>query len=106
MVALVIGIGAAVIYLGTCPEVAEIQERYAYSRGKSSWSELTREEQQDFWRLRPDLRDPGLAHKNARFTSWFINWVVRPIGLFAILTAALVVSRLVWHGVKRPPGAS
>lgn len=36
-----------------------------------------------------------LEGRNAKFTAWIVNWVVKPVGLFAILTAALVVSRVI-----------
>lgn len=99
---LVIGIGAAAIYLGTCPEVVQIQENYAQAYGYDTWSELPKDLQGRFYELRPDLRSPGLVHKNARFTSWFITWVVRPLGLFVILTAALVVSRVISNKLRPP----
>lgn len=34
----------------------KLQDAFAVSRGKSSWTDLTQEEQEAFWRLRPDLR--------------------------------------------------
>lgn len=36
-----------------------------------------------------------LKGRNAEFTAWIVKWIVRPVGLFAILTAALVVSRVI-----------
>lgn len=50
------------------------------------------------------LRELELARRTAELHAWIVNWIVRPIGLFVILTAALVVSRLIMDKTKPPPG--
>ena len=47
------------------------------------------------WAQYADIQSAILAMRNAEFTTWIVNWIVKPVGLFAILTAALVVSRVI-----------
>ena len=44
-----------------------------------------------------------LERRNAEFRDWLLQWIVRPLGLFAILTAALVASRLILSRSRPPP---
>lgn len=43
---------------------------------------------------------------NREFAQWSIKWVVKPFGLFLILTAALVVSRVISNKIRPPSGPS
>ena len=110
---LVIGIAAAGVYFGTDPEMAEIQKNYAKSYGYDKWADLpeTKDDnlyvsKERFYELRPDLLRPNLEKKNAQFTKWIVTWIVKPIGLFAILVAALVVSRIIYNRIRPPSGRS
>jgi len=64
---LVIGIKAAMIYGEPMPW---------WAQDEAMWSHVIE------WR-------------NEVFSEWIIKWIVRPLGLFLILTAALVVSRVI-----------
>ena len=107
IIILVIGIAAANIYFGTDREVAELQDTFALVfHGKSSWNELTDSQKAEFWELRPDLLRPDLGRRNAQFTKWIVTWVVMPLGLFAILTAAIIASRVIYNRFRPPSGSS
>lgn len=44
----------------------------------------------------------ALSQKHALFTTWLMKWIILPIGSFVILTAALVVSRLMTDKTRPP----
>lgn len=49
------------------------------------------------------------ARRNAEFVAWLVKpvkWVAIGFGLFAILTAALVVSRMISNKTRPPSGPS
>jgi len=96
---LVIGIAAASIYFGTNPA----QDTYAQAWGYESWATLPE----------GDANTAGTrAHFNefnlmsSLLTKWIVTWIVKPIGLFAILVAAIVVSRVVWDKTRPPSDSS
>lgn len=49
------------------------------------------------------LRELELARRTAELHAWVLRWIIRPVGLFVILTAALVVSRLILSRSRPPP---
>lgn len=95
---LVIGIAAATI---TNP----VQDTYAQNYGYDSWNEMpegnanTAGTKAHFNSINPDLL-------RSLFTKWIVTWIVKPIGLFAILVAAIVVSRVVWDKTRPPSNSS
>ena len=98
---LVIGIKAATIYID--PPLSETRDRVAQSIFGKNYNQLTIIEQNivDF-----STSPPSIQAKNAQFTRWLVTWIVKPLGLFAILTAALVASRLIVDKIRPPSGHS
>ena len=98
---LVIGIKAATIYID--PPLSETRDRVAQSIFGKNYNQLTIIEQNivDF-----STSPPSIQAKNAQFTRWLVTWIVKPLGLFAILTAALVAGRLIVDKIRPPSGHS
>jgi len=98
---LVIGIKAATIYID--PPLSETRDRVAQSIFGKNYNQLTIIEQNivDF-----STSPPSIQAKNAQFTRWLVTWIVEPLGLFAILTAALVAGRLIVDKIRPPSGHS
>jgi len=95
---LVIGIKAATIYID--PPLSETRDRVAQSIFGKNYNQLTIIEQNivdDF-----STSPPSIQAKNAQFTRWLVTWIVKPLGLFAILTAALVAGRLIVDNIRPP----
>ena len=97
VIILVIGIGAANIY--TYPSLSETRDSVAQSFFGKDYDQLTITEQSIVDSL---IRPPSIQARNAQFTQWLLKWIVRPVGLFAILTAALVASRLILDKTRPP----
>ena len=106
VIILVIGVGAANIY--NKPGPAEIQRDYvARTFYGKRYSQLDDSEKIALVSLNPYyaeyyVRSQDLAAKNYQFEQWLLKWIVRPVGLFAILTAALVASRLIVDKIRPP----
>jgi ABC-type transport system involved in multi-copper enzyme maturation permease subunit len=47
-----------------------------------------------------------LVGRNTEFTEWIVKWIVIPFCIFLILTAALVVSRVISNKIRPPSGPS
>ena len=102
IVILVIGIEAAIIYGEPDPILRvqrDVHSQYEFGR---DWRDLNKTERDALLDKYPDLgardslsQSALLARRNAEFAAWIVKWIVKPVGLFAILTAALVVSRLI-----------
>jgi hypothetical protein len=112
IIILVIGIKAAMIYSGPLSWAAWWDYEAKYWFGKSAAS-LTSEEEAyirefsiqsliPFEQQVEFARQLDLERRTAEFTAWLVKWVVIPIGLFAILTAALVVSRVISNRLRPP----
>jgi len=97
---LVIGIAAASIYLGTNP----VQDAYA-ERWDSTWNDLP-EGAPNIAGTKAYFNDRNPDLLRSLFTKWIVTWIVKPIGLFAILVAAIVVSRVVWDKTRPPSDSS
>ena len=111
IIVLVVGVRAATVYSGPLSWEAWWDVHAEVCFGKSgeslSWEE-TRYIGERYYNGREAeaavlARRLDLEKRNAEFSDWLLRWVVRPIGLFAILTAALVVSRLLSDRIRRPP---
>jgi hypothetical protein len=98
VIILVIGIGAANIYIErpVSKEVKNNVSQAFYGKNYDELNDLAKAEVDSFFRA------PSIQEKNAGFTAWLLKWIVKPIGLFAILTAALIVSRLVLNKIRPP----
>jgi len=93
VIILVIGIGAASIYV----------ERPASKDARNAVSQilyrLNYDELSDYAKAEVDsflsVSSPSAEEKNALFRQWLVKWVVIPLCAFLVLTAALVASRIV-----------
>jgi len=101
---LVIGIGAVKIY--STPSVSlEAQDRVAQVLYNKNYDELGY-----YGKVIVDIHFPSLPtihEKNTQFKEWLVmplKWIVKPLGIFflltAILTTALVVSRMISNKIK------
>jgi len=105
VIILVTGIGAANIY-GQPPYPKEARDAVAQSFYQRNYDELSDygKAQVDSW-LAPPL---SMQEKNAQFARWLVKplkWIGIGFGIFLILTAALVVSRVILDKT-RPPSSS
>jgi hypothetical protein len=102
IIILVIGIGAAKIYStpSVSKEALNVVSQQVFHK---NYDELAFYEQLIVGGHFPPL--PTMHEKNVQFTQWLVKplkWVAIAFGLFAILTAALVVSRLILNKTRPP----
>lgn len=101
---LVVGIGAANIYTQTASDEARDRTSQAfYGRDYDQLSDWQRS-------MVDGLTPPESMHeKTVRFRQWLakpLKWIGIGFGAFLILTAALVVSRVILDRTRRPSGPS
>lgn len=109
IIILVIGIGAANIY--TQPfsrEVRDTMSQFLYDR---NYNGLSHGEQVIVDRVLSNQGNRGLSigEKNAQFREWLVRplkWIGIGFGIFLILTAALVVSRVISNRIRPPSNPS
>ena len=108
VIILIIGIGAANIYSQTFPREA----RNSLSQGyyDENYDELSRYQKSiiDEALVRLGLQ-LSIEEKNAQFKQWLVKplkWIGIGFGIFIILTAALVVSRVISNKIRPPSGSS
>ena len=108
VIILVIGIGAVNIYSQTFPRGT----RDSLSQGyyDRNYDELSRYQKgivdEDLVRLGLQL---SIEEKNAQFKQWLVKplkWIGIGFGIFLILTAALVVSRVISNRIRPPSSRS
>ncbi len=46
------------------------------------------------------MRSVIVQARNISFNEWIIKWIVRPLGLFLILTGAIVASRVILNKIR------
>jgi hypothetical protein len=102
IIILVIGIGAVTIYAK--PSIS-MERKNAVSQlfYNKNYNELNNDDKAFVDSL---FSPPSIEEKNAQFTQWLVKWIVKPVGLLAILTAALVASRLILNKIKPPSAPS
>jgi hypothetical protein len=104
IIILVIGIGAVNIYTQTASkEARDSASEYLYGR---DYDELS-----DAQRATIDvlISSPSMHEKNAQFREWLVKplkWIGIGFGTFLILTAALVVSRVISNRLRPPSGSN
>jgi len=98
---LTVGIGAARIY--TSPDPTGTRDYFSRVLFDKSYAQLTSIERAELDELFPP---PTVEQRHRLFRDWLsdlnqwvVRWVVRPLGIFLIVTAALVVSRLILRRV-------
>jgi uncharacterized protein YpmB len=106
VIILIIGIGAANIYSkpGPLDKVRDQVAQHFYDR---NYDELDAYEKAQIDSLVGG--PPSIQEKNGQFTQWllkWLKWVGISLGLFLILTAALVASRLILNKIKPPSAPS
>jgi hypothetical protein len=106
IIILVIGIGAAKIYSQPpfSKEARDTVSQAFYDKNYDELNDYGKAEVDSF--LAPPL---SMQEKNAQFIQWLakpVKWVAIAFGLFAILTAALVVSRVISNKIRPPSGPS
>lgn len=100
IIILVIGIGAANIYTqSVSKEARDTISQYLYGR---DYDQLSDEQRSIIDTLTP----PASMHeKTVRFREWLVKplkWIGIGFGIFLILTAALVVSRVISNRIRPP----
>jgi hypothetical protein len=104
IIILVIGIGAANIYIER-PISKEVKNEVSQAIYGKNYDELN-----DYAKAAVDSLlsgpPPSMQEKNAQFRQWLVKWVVIPFCVFLILTAALVASRVILNKSRPPPGPS
>lgn len=105
IIILVIGIGAVNIYSDSS-FISEKRNYISQYIHHKDYAQLTDTQKASVDSLIDSLPRPSMQQKNARFTQWLVKWVVIPFGLFAILTAALVVSRVISNRIRPSSGPS
>ena len=111
---LTIGIKAATIYSAPLSYAAWWDFWAETCFGKTGESLTSEEEQyitETFWDTSVEeqvafARQLDLEERNAEFTAWLLKWIAKPFGLFAILTAALVASRIISQRIRPPSSPS
>jgi len=109
VIILVIGIGAARIYTQEYSmEMKDYMSDFLYGR---DYNELSHDEQVRVDETLHNLgsRRMSTAEKNEQFQQWLatpLKWIGIGFGLFLILTAALVVSRVISNRMRPPSGPS
>lgn len=98
---LTIGVGAARIYTSSDP--TGMREQFCRAVYDKSYAQLTSIERA---RIDEVFPPPTMKERDNAFRSWLsdlnqwvIRWIVKPLGVFLIITAALVVSRLILRRV-------
>ena len=103
---LVIGIGAAHIYTNSPSLEARNQvSQLLYSKNYDELNSYAKSEVDRLLEMPPDIQQ-----QNAQFREWLVKWIAKPLGIFfaatAVLTAALVLSRVILNKIRPPSGPS
>jgi flagellar basal body-associated protein FliL len=104
VIILTIGIGAARIY-------TQNKSNTDKERISQSWYGVSYDRLDDIRKAWIDSATPPLTiqEKNAQFRAWLVKplkWIGIGVGIFVVLTAALVASRLILNKTKSPPPSS
>jgi hypothetical protein len=101
VIILVIGLGAAHIYNPSVPREAlnELSQLF-YDKDYNELDDYEKATVDSFF------GSPSIQARNTQFTQWLIKWIAEPLGIFLIITAALVVSRLISNKIRPPSGPS
>jgi hypothetical protein len=103
---LVIGIGAAHIYTNSPSLDARNQvSQLFYGKNYDELNSYAKSEVDSLLGVPPDIQQ-----QNAQFREWLVKWIAKPLGIFfaatAVLTAALVLSRVISNKIRPPSGPS
>jgi hypothetical protein len=103
---LVIGIGAAHIYTNSPSLDARNQvSQLFYGKNYDELNSYAKSEVDSLLGVPPDIQQ-----QNAQFREWLVKWIAKPLGIFfaatAVLTAALVLSRVISNKIRPPTGPS
>ena len=105
IIILVVGIGAAHIYNPSASsEALNEVSQFFYDK---DYNELDNYEKATIDSL---FGSPSIQARNAQFREWLVKWIAKPLGIFfaatAVLTAALVLSRVISNKIRPPSGPS
>ena len=106
IIILVIGIGAAHIYTNSPSLEARNQvSQFFYGKNYNELNSYEKSEVDSLLELPPDIQQ-----QNSQFREWLVKWIAKPLGIFfaatAVLTAALVLSRVISNKIRPPSGPS
>jgi len=108
VIILVIGIGAVHFY-SDATYLSEMRDNFSNSLYYKDYHQLTDTQKQMVDGLIGNRRGPSISERSDQFREWLVKplkWIGIGFGIFLILTAALVVSRVILNRIRPPSGPS